>query len=44
MSSEKMEELSIKELISSYNFIIPEIQREYEHLDNKLTLMEYNFI
>ena len=20
------------------------IQREYEHLDNKLTLMEYNFI
>lgn len=29
MSSEKMEELSIKELISSYNFIIPEIQREY---------------
>lgn len=23
---------------------IEEIQREYEHLDNKLTLMEYNFI
>lgn len=22
---------------------IEEIQREYEHLDNKLTLMEYNF-
>ena len=21
-----------------------EVQREYEHLDNKLTLMEYNFI
>ena len=23
---------------------IEEIQREYEHLDDKLTLMEYNFI
>ena len=23
---------------------IEEVQREYEHLDNKLTLMEYNFI
>lgn len=23
---------------------IEEIQREYEHLDNKLTLTEYNFI
>lgn len=23
---------------------IEEIQREYEHLDNKLTLMEYNHI
>ena len=23
---------------------IEEIQREYEHLDNKLTLMEYNLI
>ena len=23
---------------------IEEIQREYEHLDNKPTLMEYNFI
>ena len=23
---------------------IEEIQRGYEHLDNKLTLMEYNFI
>ena len=26
------------------NKMIKEIQREYEHLDNKLTLMEYNFI
>ena len=23
---------------------IEEVQREYEHLDNKMTLMEYNFI
>ena len=31
-------------IVLNLNDIIDELQREYEHLDNKLTLMEYNFI
>lgn len=41
MSQNKMEELSVKDIIDRYNVIIPEIQREYVWGENEIVLKRF---